>query len=194
MVHRIYIIDERISYVKRLALQSQRGNVSQSYGQNRHWQILCISILYRGEQWNHKTLEWSSRICSAIKRRHSHVYYRYFGSSAICQIWYLGKKVRYFPKGILPSGNFPNVQFSKRPLPSPLAAALMSPAPQTTQSKLWKVASWEIAHLGSFTFGKRNLGNSSTQKTIVLIVFVSFLNCFKMLEVSLKVLKINQTV
>ena len=119
MVHRIYIIDERISYVKRLALQSQRGNVSQSYGQNRHWQILCISILYRGEQWNHKTLEWSSRICSAIKRRHSHVYYRYFGSSAICQIWYLGKKLGTFPKAFyqvatsqmcnFPSGHFPIV-------------------------------------------------------------------------------------
>ena len=40
MVHRIYIIDERISCVKRLALQSQRGNSSQSYGYNR--QILKL--------------------------------------------------------------------------------------------------------------------------------------------------------
>ena len=154
MVHRIYIIDERISYVKRLALQSQRGNVSQSYGQNRHWQILCISILYRGEQWNHKTLEWSSRICSAIKRRHSHVYYRYFGSSAICQIWYLGKKVRYFPKGILPSGNFPNVQFSKRPLPNCMFQTqrsclrhLRQPSLNFGKLPLGKLHTWEVSPL-----------------------------------------------
>ena len=77
--------------------------------------------------------------------------------------------IRQFPKGICPSGNFPTVLFPKHQLPKFVLGAVLAPLVCSSHSglpKLWEVAAWETAHLGScqLSLGKSSLGKALWEK------------------------------